>query len=441
MSAFKRSIFILLLENPSVCLYGRTAGEFTQIASFTPDAAGQAELATWLQKNHRLPAVHLLVNLPETAEARDNIPHLRGGERRALLARKLQQQFGGNPFVMATSLGTETVGLRQEENLRLVALPQSVLQGWIAALRDTPIAGIYDVPQLIERLVRQQTCPSVCLILTLHQHALRQTLLFAGRVVFSRLLGRPPETGANWIAEETERLRAYAGRQHFIAADADLAVYLLTQNGLEKWQAAGFDPAVSSVPLLLQTLAQYPPRPQYAPAALRRNHLLPFRRRAAVGVGALILLAGVLWGSGHLADARKQHTRTALLRLDIEQMQNKYRTEASQLPALPTEFDADTARRLLAAYDRQLDAASPEEMLTDLQTLSIWLERHPDIRLEKLQWLAEGRTLMLEGTATPANFARFIRDLTQHDVAHDIQQTPDDDDSPFQLSIHYEGAT
>ena len=438
MFVFKRAFFVLLLESHAVRLYGRTAGEFTPLATFAPDAKGQAALATWLQ-SHRLPAARFLVNLPEGAEVRERIPHLSGSERRMLLARKLQQQFGDNPFVMATRLGTETVGLRQEEKLRLVALPQNTLQGWLAALHGTPIAGIYDVPQLIERLARQHACPLVCLVLTLHQDALRQTLLFAGRVVFSRLLNRPAESGADWITEETERLRAYASRQRLIAADADLHVYSLTQDGLEEWQTADFDHAAASDTLLLQTLAQHPPRPQYAPTALRRNYLLPFWRQAVIGVGTLILLAGVLWGGRNLADARQLQAQNAALHVVIDNMQDQYRTEASQRPALPAEFDTDTARELLAAYDSQLVAATPEHMLADLQTLSLWLDRHADIRLEKLQWQAEGRTLTLAGTATPAHFARFIRDLTQQGVAHDLQRAPDNDDSAFRLAIHYEG--
>lgn len=442
MSVFNRSFFVLLLESHAVRLYGRTAGEFSSIASFAPDASGQTALAAWLQ-TRRVPAVRLLVNLPEVAEVRENIPRLRGGERRSVLARKLRQHFSGNPFVMATGLGTETVGLRQEENLRLVALPHTALQGWLTALQGTPIAGIYDVPQLIENLARQQTCPSICLVITLHQNAMRQTFLFAGRVVLSRLLSHPPETGADWFVEETERLLTYLSRQHFIAADADLPVFLLTQNGLEQCvlQTTDFAHTASSDPLLLQTLAQRPPRQQYAPTALRRDYLLPFRRRAALLIGGIILLAGAFWSGSHLSDARKLQTQTAALRLDIEQMQNEYKTEARQHPALPPNFDADSARKLLAAYDQHMDATarktSPEQMLMDLQTLSIWLNRHPQIRLDKLSWLAEGRTLTLAGTTTPANFARFIRDLAAQNVAHKTQQSPAEEDAAFHLSIYF----
>ena len=73
----------------------------------------------------------------------------------------------------------------------------------------------------------------------------------------------------------------------------------------------------------------------------------------------------------------------------------------------------------------------------DLQTLSIWLNRHPQIRLDKLSWLAEGRTLTLAGTTTPANFARFIRDLAAQNVAHKTQQSPAEEDAAFHLSIYF----
>ncbi|MDR1888309.1 MAG: hypothetical protein LBQ81_02840 [Zoogloeaceae bacterium] len=453
MSVFKRAFFALLLENHAVRLYGGEAGEFSERAAFTPDATGQAALTAWLQ-TQQAPAVHVLVNLPEAAELRENIPHLRGSERRAVLARKLNQHFGDNPFVMATRLGAETVGLRQEESLRLTALPRAPLQGWLDALCGTPLAGIYDVPQLVSILARQQTrWPPLCLVLTLHHDAIRQTLLSAGRVLFSRLLSRPTDAGVEWIADETERLRAYLGRQRLIAADADLPVFLLmpadrqeelrrafARPGLEKCvlQALSSAHAMSGDLLLLQTLARHPPRSQYAPAALRRDYLRPRRQRVALCAGALILLAGALWGGVNLSEANALQTRTADLHLKIEQTQAQYRAEASRHPALPPAFDTEAARRLLAAYDQHVDATPPTQMLTDLHTLSIWLDQHPEIRLDKLRWQAEVRTLSLEGTATPANFVRFSRTLAGRNIEHEIQQAPaaNAGDAAFRLFIY-----
>jgi hypothetical protein len=458
MSALDRAVFVLLLESHAAWLYqlSRRFPERRPPEQFSPDAAGQAALAACLRTRFA-PAVRLLVNLPEAVELRENIPCLRGGERRAALARKLQQHFGDNPFAMATSLGVETVGLRQEEKLRLVALPAAALRGWIDALGETPLAGIHDVPQVIECLARREAnWPSCCLVLTAHHGAVRQTLLSGDTlsVRTSRLLSVPLEGGADWIAQETERLRAYLVRQRLIDADAVLPVYPLAfADRQAELRAAfartGFDKCLLQAPhpafsgsgeeWLLSALAKYPPRSQYAPAALRRDYLSPSRRRMALGAGGFLLLAGVALGGADFFKARAIQAQTAVSRLVLEQTQEEYRMKAG-LYALPANFDADAARALLMAYDRSVDANSPEWMLTDLRNLSIWLDRYPDIRLEKLRWQAQGRMLFLEGNAPPACVARFARDLAGQGVDSEIQQAAaeaETDESEFMLSIHH----
>jgi hypothetical protein len=469
MLAFDRVVFVLLLENHATRLYRgfcRSSEQaFSELASFSPDATGQAALTAWLRAR-RVPAVHLLVNLPEVVELRENIPHLRGAERRAVLARKLRQQFGDNPFVMATSLGVVTNRPRQEERLRLVALPRAALQGWLDALAGTPLAGIHDVPQIIECLARRQAnWPSCGLALTAHHGAFRQTLLVGATssdntlsVVTSRLLSVPPEREVDWIAEETERLRVYLCRQQLIAADAVLPVYpLLSADGQAGLRAAFSRPGLERCALqdpgfavefgeqwLLSAWMRYRPRQQYAPTALRQDYWLPFRRRTALGAGFLVLLAGVVWGGMDFRQARAIEAQTAMTHLAIERMRKEYQEEVSRHPELPRGFDAHAAHALLMAYDQYVEADSPEWMLTDLRNLSTWLDRHPEIRLEKLRWQAKERALTLEGMASsPEDVARLVRDLARQGIDCEIRWPTveaETDATPFLLSIHPEKA-
>ena len=234
MSPFDRHrhLRLLLLESDGARLYARqlrAPERIRELARFTPDAAGQQALSAWLEKAKGEPVV-VLVNLPEEAYIRETIPRLRGGERSALIKRRLRQHFADNPFVMASSLG-EIAGRRQEERLLLSALPGQPLQGWLAALRQTPIAGIHGVAQGMAEVLRHAAClPPACLLLSPHTRALRQTLLQDGRVVFSRLSPAPGnEEKSLWIAEETARLYAYLAHRQYVEAGVALPVFLLAE--------------------------------------------------------------------------------------------------------------------------------------------------------------------------------------------------------------------
>ncbi|MDR1351451.1 MAG: hypothetical protein LBJ59_11895 [Zoogloeaceae bacterium] len=469
----RRSRRLLLLESGGARLYvrlSRAPESVREVARFTPDSAGRQALSVALEKTPEEP-VALLVNLPEEGHVRENIPRLRGGERSAMIKRRLRQHFGDNPFVMAVAQG-EVVGQRREERLLLTALPCAPLQAWLAALRQTPIIGIYGAPQMMaEWLQREARLPSAALLLSLHPHALRQTLMQNGRVLFSRLSPAPEGEEKNlWIAEETARLYAYLAHQQYVESGVSLPVCLLAATPDAELAAAfahsGMTPltlqplawkkpptveASGVDALLLACLAARPLRQDYAPAALRQQYLLPKRRRLLLGAGVLFLLTGVCSGGMDMLAARDLRARNNTTHLEVARLEAEAQALLRTKPELSAfpRIDINDAHKMLDEYARYPAGRSPEIMLEALQQLADALDRHPGVHLEKLRWQAAEKTLNLQGYATGADFARFLRHLARMNMNYENRQTPEDAPIPspeatgaaFDLALHLESAS
>ncbi|MDR2625592.1 MAG: hypothetical protein LBC37_04605 [Zoogloeaceae bacterium] len=443
---------LLLLDSDGARLYARSARApegLRELARFAPDTAGRQALSAWPEKTH---AIALLVNLPEEGHFRETIPRLRGSEKTALMTRRLRQHFGDNPFIMASPLVSsgEAAGRRQEERLLLTALPRQILQDWLAALQPRPIAGIHGVPQVMADWLRHDArLPPVCLLLSLHGRALRQSLLQDGCVLFSRLSGAPEATEKSaWIAEETARLYAYLAHQQYVEPGAPLPVHLLAETPDAALDAAFAHPDMQPLALqalewktppaagfsgidalLLARLATQPPRQHYAPAALRQQYLLPGRRRLLLGAGALFLLAGGYFGGMEMWAARKLRAESDAMRREAarqeEQAQSLLR-EKPELAIFPRIDEIRDARRLLEENARYRAERSPEAMLHALEQLAALLDQHPGLHLEKLHWQATEETLRLQGRALPADLARFLRHLARMKIAHANRQPTED---------------
>jgi hypothetical protein len=456
---------LLLLESTGARLYAlaRTPEGIRELAQFTPDAAGRQALSAWPENTQ---PVALLVNLPEEGHIRENIPRVRGNERSALIRRRLRKHFGDNTFVLASSLG-EVAGGRQEERLLLTALPCQILQDWLAALQQTPIVGIYGVPQvMVDWLRRAARLPSACLLLSLHGHTLRQSLLQNGNLVFSRLSpASEQEEKSIWIAEETARLYAYLAHQQCVEPGASLPVYLLASTPDAALAAAfahpGMQPlnlqtlewktppasGVSEVDaLLLAYLATRAPHQNYAPAALRQHYLLPQRRRLLLGAGALFLLAGGGLGGMDLLAARALRAENSATRLETAHLEAQAQSLLQKNPerALFPHINPEEARHLLDEYARYRAEHAPEAMLHALQQLADLLNHHPDLHLEKLRWQAEEESLTLQGRAAAADLARFFRQLARSGIRYENRQPPEEasvalpeaTDAAFDLVLH-----
>jgi len=378
--------------------------------TFTADASGLAAFAKHLATQPGA-TYDLLVNLPDEDFRAESIPASRGGARAAIVQRRLAQHFRGTPYALALSRGRHP-GVRHDESLLLMALtrPQAIVP-WVEALdaADLALAGIYAVPQLLDRLL-PKACPARLLLCLPTRAGWRQAYFHGGQLRFSRLAPSAGDSAAHpteTLHAETVRMRQHLVGQRLLEREQPLAVHVLAHSD---WLPAlhtlcpddtslvfacadlhaaarqfGLaprrdDPHADT--LLCRLLARKAPAQQFASLAERARQRRNRARRTldTLGAGALLLAlaaSGVL-----LAEVPAQRAALAQIQPEIVAV----RERLAQPPPSPRELPlaAEMVEHLAARHaEAQRRASGPAPLL---MRLSRGLDAFPDIAVEVIDW-------------------------------------------------------
>src|SRR5262245_36284064 len=180
---------LLYFTATQVVLYRSMHHQLVAESSFPNTEEGARAFAAHLQ-GVRSTLFYLLVDIVEEDFHQENVPFVRGRDRRLLLTRKLSQRYRDTSLSLALSLGYEKTQRRDERILFSSFTNNAPFQAWLNALRErgVPIAGVYSVAllasQLAASLARKR---SSLLVVTLQPTGLRQSYIENGKIRFSRL--------------------------------------------------------------------------------------------------------------------------------------------------------------------------------------------------------------------------------------------------------------
>lgn len=378
-------------------------------AEFAADENGFAGFAAYLAQ-HPDRDFTILADLADEEFELQEIPAVRGRDRRALLARKLEQIHFGSPLRTAVACGRRHDG-RRDERVLFAALPQApALARWLQLLEhaDATVAGIASMAQLVERLpsLRAQATPHR-LVVTATPAGLRQTFVENGRLRLSRLT--PSVAGVELpavCAAEAERLRQYlAGR--VLADDAALRVTILAESRqLERIRAECTDTdqlrfdyidlgdecvragvpelacAARTEALFVRLLTRQRPAEQFAPPSVRHSFVVRRAERGLHRAAAAALAVGLLTGGLQWLDARRLNDASGALSALVAADTRRYEERLQALPPLPV--PAERLRTMLDGYDDLL-RRSPRPA-TAYRLLGNALAEVPQVFVERLDW-------------------------------------------------------
>jgi hypothetical protein len=96
----------------------------------------------------------VLVDIVEEDFHQENIPFVRGGDRAALLGRKLAQRYRDTSLSLAMSLGFERTQRRDERILFSAFTNNAQFQPWLEALQkaESPVAGVFSAALLAPQI-------------------------------------------------------------------------------------------------------------------------------------------------------------------------------------------------------------------------------------------------------------------------------------------------
>jgi len=215
---------LLYLDAHRLTAYAWRQGRLDAEGSFSDSADDLAAFSRYLAPR-RGSRFALLANVAEEEHVLDTIPFLARGDRQALIARRLSQQFMGSPLATAFSLGYEKTR-RKNEKLLLSALTNPAgFEPWLKCLAaaEAPLSGIYTVAQLGGTLLKKLGGDKKgSLLLTMQDHSIRESYLRDGQTLFSRMapVNDSSIAGlASAFAAEAGKLQQYLIGQRLIGRD------------------------------------------------------------------------------------------------------------------------------------------------------------------------------------------------------------------------------
>ena len=403
---------ILLLDGPLLTAHYWSAGHIKVEGEFSPEPVGLEALAAYLKK-HRASIFYVLADIAEEGFQLEDLPYVQGGDRNALLQRRLSQYYYNTPLSAAISLGRAKEGRRDEKILFAALTRVETFTPWLDTLRaaEANLAGVYSVPLVLTGCGSQLLGDGgPVLFVSLSRGGVRQSFFDQGRLHFSRLsplATKSLEEVARTSANDSAKIYQYLLAQRQIPRGTPLRTMVMAHAGqipaMEEFcrstselhfefidiAATARQQGLKDVPvdsnadnLFIHCLATRTPAQQFAPVADTRIHNL-WRIRFALTSTAWLVLAGCLLYAGrtglNLYELRDSIEATRAATATDTQ---RYNAILESLPKIG--ISPDNLRALLGRFDVLQKRAPAMEPL--LIHLSLALNDSPRIELASLTW-------------------------------------------------------
>ena len=388
---------------------------------FVDTPEGRNNFASFLQ-SVKCPT-YLLVDLIEEDFRHEIVPHLSGGNRSALLQRKFDQFYRGTPFHQATLLHRQKSGRRDDDMLFSALTNPALITPWLNIMlaQQTPIIGIYSVPQISAPLIKNHPSNHLLLVSWEKFSGLRQTYFSDHHLQVSRLTPVHADlTFQDAVLRELARTYQYLKSLSLLPSGQSLDVLILChsddrnelQDKLPKNSDMNYDfTDISEVgkqlkinfrfsdsdasQIFLHQLAAHPPKSNYANATHTHYFNLGQVKRA-LDLASVVLLAGAtLWGTSSFWQSYAAVSEAAALKA---QAQLTLEEEKKVTRAFPNTYAPAADMKAGVTVMRKLNLYSPTP-LDIMSQISTVLDRHPQIQIDELAWKMSAAEPVANNTA------------------------------------------
>ena len=393
----------------------RRAGRVLELeARFSGDETGLAAFREYLGGKNGGPFA-VVADLAGEDFHEEQIPYVRGGDRDAVVARRLAQRYRDTRLATSLSLGLVASGERRNERLLLASFTNTLqLAPWLDAFEEAHVrlSGVYSVPLLAPALAAAVGArDGRQLLVTANRAGLRQCYIDQGKLRFARLertVEMAPEALAAFVRSETQRLAQYLGTLRALPRDgAPVQVLVIAPAG----QRAAFEQTlVSDTRLVFRTLdyadalravklrqapegtaaeglylhlaARKPPREQFASREDRRRYTIWQLQRGIVGAGALAFAACAFLGGARWIDSMRMRDQADAQRVQATNAANRYRSITATFPV--TETTTDNLKATVVEFRHIAErSADPEQAFVHVSHV---LDKFPQVELDSVRW-------------------------------------------------------
>jgi hypothetical protein len=345
----------------------------------------------------------------------EQIPFLRGGDREAIVQRRLAQRYRDTRLATALSLGEAMSAERRNERLLLASFTNTQqLAPWLDALEEANarLAGVYSVPLLAPALAAKLGVRGGrVLVVTATRAGLRQCYIDQGRLRFARLertIDMVPQALAMFVRSETHRLAQYLVTLRALPREgAPVQVLVVAPPGQKEifeqtlasdarlvFRTVDYAQALGSIKLrkvpevtraealFLHLAAAKPPREQFASRQDRRRYLVWQLQRGIVAAAAAGFLACALYGGAKWLQALDLREQAAEQQRQARIAAEQYERITAAFPV--TQTSSDNLKVAVVEFRRIADrSASPERALVHLSQV---LARFPQMEIDGVTW-------------------------------------------------------
>ena len=395
-------------------LYRSSGRSLALEGTFGADAGGLEAFRAYL-KGRRGALFSAIADVAGEDFHEDQIPFLRGGDREAVLSRRLAQRYRDTRIAAALSLGHVMTGDRKNERLLLASFTNTdQLTPWLDALDEAGVrlTGVYSVPLLAPALAaRLGIRGGRAFVVSSNRAGLRQCYVEEGRLRFARLervAEMAPQALALFVRSETQRLAQYLATLRALPREGDpVQVLVLAPPG----QRALFEQTLvsdarlafhtvdlaeaarsvglSRIPegaraeaLYMRVAAKHAPREQFASREDTRRYFFWKLQRGIVAAGVLGFAACAVVAGTRWYDATTVRAQARLQAQQSSDAARQYERITSTFPVTQT----STENLKVAVVEFQRIAARSALPEPGFVHVSRVLEQFPQMELDGLVW-------------------------------------------------------
>lgn len=408
---------LLIIHNDGALLYGWNKHELVELDSFdqTPEAIDRFE--SRLIENHRAPFI-VVVDCIEEDFRHENVVHVSGFDRSALLKRKLSFLFRTSPYRFARIVGREADG-RKDDRAMFTALGiTEIIDSWLNPMLEQQIAikSISSASFVMETFAKQVGLDKHAHLLLVNvepQTGVRQTYLQQGKVLFSRLLPRSQSQHAGieqLVQEQAVQTRKYLERIKLLPYEQDIntivfvpqdcqgldsedglnhMTYQFLDTRMDAQMLTSLSPAIKSPGAVLLALGQSLRKVSlpnvYCPLNSRRYYLINRARLGLYAAAIAMFISGTLLSAPRLTDAYAKSGQADIAEAQTMPLLLNHEELRQNFPETP--IPSSTMDLVVNAHNTIAEQiVSPGELMVQISQA---LSTSPHIRLNSLQWRLE----------------------------------------------------
>ena len=406
------------LTSQGIVAYSWKRGDLQREAVFATGEKGAAEFSAYVAEAPGS-LYYVLADVVEEDFFLENVPYVRGADRRALLSRRLAQRYRDTTLAIPVSLGTEAHAGRREERILFTSFTNTQqFQPWLGALRsnEARLAGVFSVAFVAASVGKRLALKGArYLLVSLQQAGLRQSYVENGRIRFSRLSRintSDPRAAARDCAAESIRIYQYLANARMLPREApSLDVIVLAPSEYKtlydaecvsssrlQFHVRDLDQAARSLGLksaptetlgegiFLHVLAQSAPSAQFADDDLRRFYDVWRARVGLVAGGAAALGLCLVISAAKLLETYQINRQVEFDRQQEARASQEYANTQASFPKTPT--SGESLKAIVKNYRLLLRQSTfPGDMFVEISQAIAAL---PAIEIEKIDWDAGG---------------------------------------------------